>query len=197
VSVRRRLYPDPGQVAELRKHANDARFVFNIGLGQRAMWSRDKHNRGSHPEYGNLDAARVTTTTQMRELAELRRCLGWLRAGSSSVQQAALRDLDRAFANFYAGRAAYPQFKRRDDRVGSFVVRDLTVKRLNKKRGTVTVPKVGQVKFKISCLWADIAGASSSRVTLCGTVVDVRGPGCPRTADAGDRTPPPRPLECG
>jgi prepilin-type processing-associated H-X9-DG protein len=47
---------------------------------------------------------------------------------SSSVQQAALRDLDRAFRNFFAGRAKYPSFKRRTDREGSFVVRDLTVR---------------------------------------------------------------------
>ncbi|MPZ63855.1 MAG: transposase [Propionibacteriales bacterium] len=147
------------------EHCHHARFVFNIGLEQRAMWSRDKHNRGTHPEHGNLDAARVTTTTQMRELAQLRGELDWLRAGSSSVQQAALRDLDRAYANFYAGRAKYPQFKRRDDRNGGFVVRDLTVRRLNKKWGLVTVPKVGQVRFRISRLWAVLDRASSARVT--------------------------------
>jgi putative transposase len=140
--------------------------VFNLGLGQRLLWCREKHNRGTHPEYGALDAARVTTRTQMRELAELRGELAWLRAGSSSVQQAALRDLDRAFRNFFAGRAKYPVFKRRDDRAGSFVIRDLTVRRLNRKWGTVMVPKIGQVRFKISRGWAQIKSASSARVTL-------------------------------
>jgi putative transposase len=166
MSIKQRLYPEPGQVAGLRKHADDARFVFNIGLGQRSLWWRSKHDRGTHPEYGDLDAKRVTTATQMRELAELRGELDWLRAGSSSVQQAALRDLDRAFQNFWAGRAAYPSFKRRDDRVGSFVIRDLTLRRLNRKWGLVTVPKVGAVRFRISRLWADIANATSGRVTL-------------------------------
>jgi putative transposase len=149
----------------LVEHCRHARFVFNIGLEQRSMWRRDKHNRGTHPEYGALDAPRVNTSMQMRELAQLRGELDWLRAGSSSVQQAALRDLDRAFANFYAGRAKYPTFKRRDDRSGSFVVRDLTVRRLNRRWGVVTVPKVGTVRFRISRLWADIAKATSARVT--------------------------------
>lgn len=149
----------------MREYCHHARFVFNIGLEQRAMWRRDKHNRGTHPECGNLDAARVNTTTQMRELAQLRGELDWLRLGSSSVQQAALRDLDRAFANFYAGRAKYPVFKRRDDRNGGFVIRDLTVRRLNRKWGTVMVPKVGPVRFRISRLWADIAKATSARVS--------------------------------
>lgn len=165
VSIRQRLYPQPGQVVGLAEHCHHARFVFNIGLEQRAMWTRDRHNRGTHPEYGNLEAARVTTATQMRELAQLRADLDWLRAGSSSVQQAALRDLDRAFQNFFAGRAKYPTFKRRSEREGSFVVRDLIVRRLNRKWGTVAVPKIGQVRFRISRLWTDIEKATSARVT--------------------------------
>jgi len=147
------------------EHCHHARFVFNIGLEQRSMWTRDKHNRGTHPEHGPLDAARVNTTTQMRELAQLRGELDWLRAGSSSVQQAAIRDLDRAFVNFYAGRARYPRFKRRTAREGSFVIRDLTVERLNRKWGEVTVPKIGHVRFRISRGWADITTATSARVT--------------------------------
>ncbi|KQY64658.1 MULTISPECIES: RNA-guided endonuclease InsQ/TnpB family protein [unclassified Nocardioides] len=165
MSIRQRLYPDTGQASGLVEHCHHARFVFNIGLEQRSMWSRDRHNRGTHPELGPLDAVRVTTTTQMRELAQLRAELDWLRVGSSSVQQAALRDLDRAFANFFAGRAAYPRFKRRADREGSFVVRDLTVRRLNRKWGVVTVPKVGLVRFKVSRLWAEIEAATSARIT--------------------------------
>ena len=166
MSIRQRLYPDPGhQVAGLVEHCHHARFVFNIGLEQRAMWRRDKHNRGTHPQYGNLEAARVTTATQMRELAELRQSLEWLRAGSSSVQQAALRDLDRAFQNFFAGRAKYPTFKRRSEREGSFLIRDLTVRRLNRTWGVVAVPKVGVVRFRISRLWTDITKATSARVT--------------------------------
>ncbi|NYH91547.1 RNA-guided endonuclease InsQ/TnpB family protein [Actinopolymorpha rutila] len=159
MSIRQRLYPEPGQVVGLVEHCHHARFVYNIGLEQRAMWRRDKHVRGDR------SAAKVTTSTQMRELAQLRGELDWLRAGSSSVQQAALRDLDRAFTNFYAGRARYPQFKERNDREGGFVIRDLTVHRLNRKWGVVTVPKVGAVRFRISRLWADVEAASSARVT--------------------------------
>ncbi|MPZ93591.1 MAG: transposase [Propionibacteriales bacterium] len=163
--MRQRLYPATVQVAGLVEHCHHARFVFNIGLEQRSMWRPSKHDRGTHPELGPLDAARVNTATQMRELAQLRAELDWLRAGSSVVQQAALRDLDRAFANFFSGRAKYPTFKRRSEREGSFVVRDLTVRRLNRKWGVVTVPKVGAVRFRISRLWAEIEAASSARVT--------------------------------
>ena len=67
--------------------------------------------------------------------------------------------------NFFGGRAKYPSFKRRTDREGSFVVRDLTVLRLNRKWGVVTVPKVGQVRFRVSRLWAEIEAATSARIT--------------------------------
>lgn len=165
VSIRQRLYPDRGQEPRLVEHCHHARFVFNIGLEQRAMWSRDRHNRGTHPEYGTLDAARITLASQMRDLTQLRAGVDWLRAGSVSVQQAALRDLDRAFRNFFAGRAKYPSFKRRTEGGGSFVVRDLTVRRLNRKWGVTTIPKVGPVRFRVSRLWADIEMATSARVT--------------------------------
>ena len=144
------------------EHCQHARFVYNIGLEQRSMWRRSKHDRGDV----DLNAAKVTTASQMRELAVLRKELDWLRAGASVVQQAALRDLDRAFSNFYAGRAKYPNFKRRDDRAGGFVIRDLTVHRLNRHWGAVLVPKVGMVRFRISRAWAEIAAGTSARVTL-------------------------------
>ncbi len=160
VSIRQRLYPCPDQRAVLVEHCHHHRFVYNIGLEQRSLWRRDKHLRGE------LSLPKVSTLTQMRELAELRGELDWLRAGSSSVQQAALRDLERAFQAFFSGRAKYPSFKRRNDREGSFVVRDLAVKRLNRKWGVVNVPKIGKVRFRVSRPWYCIKAATSARVTL-------------------------------
>jgi len=160
VSIRQRLYPSPEQVDGLRMHADHARFIFNLGLGQREMWRRDKHLRG------DLSATRITGVSQQRELAQLRGELGWLRDGSSAVQQASLRDLDRAFMNFFAGHAKYPTFKRRDDRCASFAVRDLTIVRLNRTWGTVLIPKIGNVRFRISRLWAELETATSARVSL-------------------------------
>lgn len=166
MSIRQRLYPTAEQSAGMVEHCQQARFVYNIGLEQRSMWRRSKHDRPDHPELGCLSAPKVSTASQMRELAALRADLDWLRAGSSAVQQGALRDLDRAFANFFGGRASYPRFKRRDDRNGGFVVRDLTLRRLNRKWGLVTVPKVGAVRFRVTRTWAEITAATSARVTL-------------------------------
>lgn len=159
LGIKQRLFPDSIQAAGLVEHCHHARFVYNIGLEQRSMWRRDKHQRGSR------SAPPITYRTQAAELTQLRREFDWLHLGSSSVQQQALRDLDRAFANFFAGKAKYPTYKRRDERSGGFYVRDLTVRRLNRRLGTIMVPKVGPVRFRISRQWADIDAAVSARVT--------------------------------
>lgn len=165
MSIRQRLYPKPSQERWLVEHCHHARFVYNIGLQQRQMWTRERHTRGTHPEHGDLNAPRITYGSQARQLAQLRAELDWLRAGSSSIQQQALRDLDRAFTDFFAGRANFPTFRRRTSRAGGFYIRDLSVRRLNRKWGEVTVPKVGRVRFRISRLWSEIQSASSARVT--------------------------------
>ncbi len=156
MSVRQRLYPDDSVVGQLHAHLRDARFVFNLGLEQRSMWSETKRHY----------AQKVNMASQMRELAEARQVTDWLRAGSSVVQQGALRDLDRAFGNFFVGRASYPKWRKLSDPKQSFVVRDLTVKRLNRKWGAVLVPKVGFVRFRLTREWAAVQSATSARVTL-------------------------------
>jgi len=155
VSIVQRLYARPSEVEALDAHVRDARFVFNLGLEQRALWSETKRHY----------AQKVNVATQMRELAEARKASEWLRAGSSVVQQGALRDLDRAFQNFFAGRSGFPKWRRLSDPKQSFIVRDLTVKRLSRKWGAVLVPKVGFVKFRLTREWSSIEAATSARVT--------------------------------
>jgi putative transposase len=72
-----------------------------------------------------------------------------LSEGSSSVQQQALRDFDRAMAAFFdpnnpAGR---PRFRSKRG-VQGFVIRDVKACRLNRRWGEVFVPKLGWVRFR-------------------------------------------------
>jgi putative transposase len=46
----------------------------------------------------------------------------WMYASSKCAPQEALRDLDTAFANFFAKRAKYPKFKQRRKGIGSFTL---------------------------------------------------------------------------
>lgn len=130
------------------------------------MWTRDRHNRGPSPEQGVLDAARVTTATQMRELAQLRgrTRLAWRGVLQRSAGRAARPGAGHSRTSS-PDQGSHPTFRRRTEREGPFVVRDLTVRRLNRKWGVVTVPKVGQVRFGVSRLWVEIEAATSARVT--------------------------------
>ncbi len=156
MSLKQRMYPQPEVAVAMLEHAQHARFLWNIGLEQRAIWSETKRHY----------AQKINYNSQARELTELRSELDWLCDGSTVVQQGALRDLDQAFKNFFKGTHAYPNFKKRSLRKGGFVVRDLVVRRINKKWGEVSVPKVGYVRFRLSYVWADIQSATSARITL-------------------------------
>lgn len=84
-----RLYPTPAQQAALLVQCRHARNVWNLALEQWSMWTRDK---GATPGY----------VEQARQLTEARAAFEWLRAGSQTVQQQALRDFDQAAKNYYA-----------------------------------------------------------------------------------------------
>lgn len=154
--MKQRLYPDEQQAKVLREHCGQARFVYNRGLSQRKALTEDDRKNGR----------RVNLTTQCKDLARLRKELDWLGSGSSDVQQGALRDLDRAFKNFFEGRASYPTLKKRGNTdLGGFVVKYLQVRRLNKRNAEVLIPKLGYVRFRLSVKWEDIQQATSARVT--------------------------------
>ena len=114
-------------------HCRDARFVWNLALEQARLW---------RPGRASVDMAAWD-----RQLAEARRSFGWLSEGSSSVQQGALRDLRQAFRNRWARPDHFraPTWRRRGQREG-FVVRDLSVRVVNRRWADISVPKAGRVR---------------------------------------------------
>ena len=85
-------------------------------------------------------------------------------AGSSSVQQQALRDFDKAIGAFFDPQnpAGKPSYRSRRGTQG-FVIRDVTARRLNRNHAEVFVPKCGYVRFRLS---RDLpAGPGMARVT--------------------------------
>lgn len=152
MSLRQRLYPAEGeQLAALEMHCDHARYVYNLGLEHRQMnWKGRRHH--------------VTYEQQAAQLTEARKEFDWLREGSTVVQQGALRDLDRAYANFFSKRARFPRFRSARDTRQSFVVRDLKVRRHSKRHAALLVPKVGWVKFRLSYPWEKVTEATSARI---------------------------------
>lgn len=153
VAIKCRLYPVKGQEAGLTVHCDHARAVWNVAYTQWDNWKPWRSNHAPGP------------AERQRQLAEARKEVGWLRAGSSSVQQQALRDFDRAVAAFFDPKnpAGRPSWRRKNGTQG-FVVRDVKVQRLSRRWGTVFVPKVGPVKFRWTKDLPEKLG--SARVTL-------------------------------
>lgn len=153
VSVRQRVYPGRDQLAVLQMHCGHARYVYNLGL----------EHRGLRYQHGHTSTG---WALQMRELTAARSEFEWLAAGSTVVQQGALRDLDRAFTNFFDKRSRYPRFRSQRDPRQGFVIRDLTVVRLNKHWAALTVPKCGRVRFRLTRPWEAVKAATSARITF-------------------------------
>ena len=146
-----RLFPTSEQEFGLLGHGSHARFVWNLALEQQQMW---RPGRGPSPSF----AARC------RQLAEARGAEPWLAAGSSIVQQQALRDLDRAFSNFFGGSHRYPTWRSARSHEGFRIVgaQALRVRTINHRWSSVLIPKVGWVKVRRS---RDMPEWKSYRIT--------------------------------
>ncbi|NIJ41577.1 putative transposase [Parvibaculum indicum] len=139
-AYRYRLKPTDEQAAQMRQFSGVVRLVYNLALEQRRDWWR---------QYAVRTGKSLTYVAQARELTELRRSFDWIAAVSQTSQQQALRDLDRAYANFFAGRSGYPTPRRRGVNDGfRFHGRECRIRRLNRNWGAIHLPKIGEVRFR-------------------------------------------------
>jgi transposase len=136
---RYRLAPTAPQRAALLKHCGHARFVWNLALEQWSMWRPGRRLPG--PRF----------IEQGRQLTEARSACDWLRAGSHTVQQQALRDFSQAVDRFFAGTHGRPKWRKAGRHEGFRIVgkQASRIERLSRKWGQVLVPKVGWVRFRL------------------------------------------------
>jgi putative transposase len=98
-----RFYPTVEQADVLARTFGSARFIYNHMLRLRTdAWYIEGKRVGYHETSALL--------TDLKKQAEF----SWLNETSSVPVQQALRHLQTAFSNFFAKRAAYPSFKRKD-----------------------------------------------------------------------------------
>lgn len=119
----------------MRRLAGARRFVWNWALGRRKAYDAE------HGE--TIPAAQLSA-----ELTALKRRpeTAWLKEADAQVLQQSLKDLDRAFRNFFEKRARFPRFKsrKRDP------LRFRLPQRVKIADGRVYVPKVGSVRVRQS-----------------------------------------------
>jgi putative transposase len=133
-----RMLPAPEQEEALLAHCRDARYVWNLAVEQQKHWQPGR----KAPGY----------CEQAAQLTEARAKYAWLRAGSQTVQQQALRDFAQAMRNFFAGTHRRPTWRKAGVHEGfrQVGVKPRHVERLNRRFGRVWVPKVGWVRFRLS-----------------------------------------------
>ncbi|HEY4455604.1 MAG TPA: transposase [Pseudonocardiaceae bacterium] len=141
--MRFRLYPTREQEVLLRQHCAQARFVWNLAVEQLGY----RHHHQPLPNY----------VMQSQQLTEARAAYEWLRAGSQTLQQQALRDFSQAMANWRAGSHRRPTWRKRGRHEGFRIVgpQALRVEQINRRWSRVAVPKVGWVRLRRSRTLAD------------------------------------------
>lgn len=131
-----RLYPTPEQAAVLSQWVGAVRCVYNLALEQRRDWYRP--------------GRRFNFATQCREVTALRAEIDWLRAVPVHPLQQAVKDLDRAYQNWWAGRAQAPRPRRRgvNDTMRFPDPATFAFRRLSRRLGEVKLPKLGWVRLR-------------------------------------------------
>ena len=119
-------------------HCRDARYVWNLAVEQQRHW-----------QPGRIAPGYVEQSAQ---LTEARAEYAWLRAGSQTVQQQALRDFTQAMRNFFAGTHRRPTWRKAGVHEGFRQVglKPHHIERLNSHVGRVWVPKVGWARLRLS-----------------------------------------------
>ncbi|WP_273000821.1 RNA-guided endonuclease InsQ/TnpB family protein, partial [Hydrogenibacillus schlegelii] len=150
-AYRYELDPNTEQRILLAKHAGAARFAYNWGL---ARWIEIYEKEG-----------RTTNAIELhRELNRLKKTdFPWMYEVSKWAPQEALRDLEKAFQNFFRGRktgrkVGYPKFRRKHDRRDSFrldnssrtirLLLDGEDRRHPGKARHIVMPRIGAVRLK-------------------------------------------------
>jgi putative transposase len=110
------------------------RCLWNLALELRSLaWTHGRHAVGYN--------------AQASELAGLKAAYPWVAEAPHHCLQQTLKDLDRAFQNFFAGRASYPTFRKKFQR-DSFRFPDPKQFVVDEDSQRVKLPKLGWVSYR-------------------------------------------------
>jgi putative transposase len=130
-----RMKPTWAQSQALTRLAGARRFVWNWALATRKAY---------YAEHGKTIPA-ATLSTELTALKDQPET-AWLKEADSQALQQGLKDLDRAFRNFFERRTKFPRFKSRKRDTPRFRI----PQRVKVSDRKVYVPKVGQIGIRQS-----------------------------------------------
>jgi putative transposase len=130
-----KLEPNTEQTQKLYQLAGSRRFAYN--------WALARRNEFYKSEGKTIPAAQLSLElTQLKKKTET----AWLKESDSQLLQQALKDVETAFQNFFAGRARFPKFRSRNK--GHFAFR--IPQRVKIEQSKVYCPKIGWVRMRQS-----------------------------------------------
>ncbi|RQW14687.1 transposase, partial [Rhodobacteraceae bacterium CH30] len=130
------LMPNCEQQRNMRRFAGACRFVFNQGLAlQKARYDQGEKKLG----YAALCKVLTEWKLQTQTL--------WLSEAPSQALQQSLKDLERAYSNFFGKRAAFPRFKKKG--LGDSFRYPQGCK-LDQVNDRIFLPKLGWIRYRNS-----------------------------------------------
>lgn len=130
------LRPNSQQEREMRRFSGACRFVFNKALALQ----NENHEAGNK----NLPYVKMATwLVEWKKEPETQ----WLKESPSQPLQHALKDLERAYKNFFQKRAAFPRFKKRGQ---SDSFRYPQGVKLDQGNNRISLPKLGWISYRNS-----------------------------------------------
>jgi len=137
-SYRFELMPDGRQQRAMRCFAGACRYVFN-----KALTMLNENHAGGGRFIGYVAMAKLLTAWRNDSDTP------WLREVPCHPLQHALKHLDRAFKNFFCGKAGYPRFKCKGCH-DSFRYPDAKQIKLDQKNSRIFLPKLGWLRYRNS-----------------------------------------------
>lgn len=132
------LRPDGRQARQMARLAGSCRFVFNKALAlQKACYERGEKKLGYCGLCKRLTQWRNGTQTP------------WLADAPVHPLQQTLKDLERAYTNFFAKRAALPKFKKKGQR-DSLRYPEAKQIKLDQANSRIFLPKLGWLRYRNS-----------------------------------------------
>ena len=148
-----RLQPTQEQAEQLSKEFGCARFVWNQGLIRREY---------AYQQWGVSLSSAYDISSQITGLKKLE-SHEWLKEATASVLQQKLIDQDKAFDNFFKGRASFPKLKKKSHAQSIRHQLDQRIVLNNYRAGELLkLPKLGELKVK----WSQVPAGIPKMVTV-------------------------------
>ena len=146
-SYRFELIPTGEQRRNMSRFAGACRVVFNEAL----MLQKRRFEQGDK-RLGYAELCEELTAWRGGAPLPSGRAAPWLADAPVHTQQQKLKDLERAYSNFFAGRARFPRYKRRGNRSGSASFRYPDPKQfeLDQANARIKLPKLGWMRYRKS-----------------------------------------------